>query len=36
MHYAQTLAAWHERFQQNMGSVHQLGFDERFVRMWDF
>jgi cyclopropane-fatty-acyl-phospholipid synthase len=36
MHYAQTLAAWHERFQQNIPSVHQLGFDERFVRMWDF
>lgn len=36
MHYAQTLAAWQERFQQNIASVHQLGFDERFVRMWDF
>jgi cyclopropane-fatty-acyl-phospholipid synthase len=36
MHYAQTLAAWHERFRQNIASVHQLGFDERFVRMWDF
>jgi cyclopropane-fatty-acyl-phospholipid synthase len=36
MHYAQTLAAWHERFQQDIASVHQLGLDERFVRMGDF
>jgi cyclopropane-fatty-acyl-phospholipid synthase len=36
MHYAHTLAAWHERFRQNIASVRQLGFDERFVRMWDF
>lgn len=36
MHYAQTLAAWRERFQQNIAFVRQLGFDERFVRMWNF
>jgi cyclopropane-fatty-acyl-phospholipid synthase len=36
MHYAQTLAAWRERFRQNIASVQHLGFDERFVRMWDF
>jgi cyclopropane-fatty-acyl-phospholipid synthase len=36
MHYAQTLAAWQERFRQNIPSVRHLGFDERFVRMWEF
>jgi cyclopropane-fatty-acyl-phospholipid synthase len=36
MHYAHTLAAWRERFLQNLDSVQRLGFDERFIRMWDF
>ena len=34
--YAQTLAAWRERFQRRRGEVHALGYDERFVRLWDF
>ena len=36
MHYAQTLAMWRERFFRNLESVQQLGFGERFQRMWDF
>ncbi|HST28410.1 MAG TPA: cyclopropane-fatty-acyl-phospholipid synthase family protein [Rudaea sp.] len=34
--YALTLAAWRERFQRRIADVHALGYDERFVRMWDF
>jgi cyclopropane-fatty-acyl-phospholipid synthase len=36
MHYAETLAHWRERFFRNLDGVRQLGFDERFQRMWDF
>jgi len=36
MHYAETLSQWRERFFQNLERVRQLGFDERFRRMWDF
>jgi len=36
LHYAETLAIWRERFFQNLDRVRQLGFDERFQRMWDF
>jgi cyclopropane-fatty-acyl-phospholipid synthase len=36
LHYAQTLAAWRQRFFQNLDAVQQQGFDERFIRMWDF
>lgn len=36
LHYARTLAAWRERFFQNLEQVRRLGFDERFQRMWDF
>jgi hypothetical protein len=35
-HYARTLAAWRQRFQDRLGEVRTLGFDERFVRMWDY
>jgi len=34
--YARTLAAWRERFRSRLAKVRALGFDERFVRMWDF
>ena len=36
IHYAKTLAAWRERFFQQLDAVRRLGFDERFQRMWDF
>ena len=35
-HYAPTLAAWRERFLDRLDDVRRLGYDERFVRTWDF
>ncbi len=35
-HYARTLAAWRERFLAALPQVRALGFDERFIRMWDY
>ena len=34
--YAQTLKCWRQRFLQQHDQVLGLGFDERFIRMWDF
>lgn len=34
--YARTLAAWRERFMARLEEVKALGFDERFVRLWEF
>jgi cyclopropane-fatty-acyl-phospholipid synthase len=34
--YAPTLAAWRKRFQHARNDVRALGFDERFLRLWDF
>ena len=34
--YALTLAAWRERFHRHLTEIRALGYDERFVRMWDF
>lgn len=36
VHYAETLRRWRERFLANVEQVHALGFDDRFVRMWEF
>ena len=36
VHYAETLRRWRERFLANVDQVHELGFDDRFVRMWEF
>jgi cyclopropane-fatty-acyl-phospholipid synthase len=35
-HYATTLRAWRERFHARIDDVRRLGYDERFVRTWDF
>jgi len=35
-HYARTLRAWRARFHQRLDRVRALGFDDRFIRMWDF
>lgn len=35
-HYARTLSLWRQRFHAQLPQVRALGFDERFVRMWDF
>jgi cyclopropane-fatty-acyl-phospholipid synthase len=34
--YARTLAAWRQRFLSRLPQVRALGFDEPFIRMWDF
>lgn len=34
--YARTLESWRERFMSNLDAVRAQGFDERFVRMWEF
>jgi cyclopropane-fatty-acyl-phospholipid synthase len=34
--YARTLATWRQRFHAQLDAVRALGFDERFVRIWDF
>jgi cyclopropane-fatty-acyl-phospholipid synthase len=36
MHYALTLAEWRRRFLAAREEVRRLGFDERFLRMWDY
>ncbi len=36
LHYARTLAAWRERFHAATPEVRKLGFDDRFIRMWDY
>lgn len=34
--YALTLKAWRERFMAQLPQVRVQGFDERFIRMWEF
>ena len=34
--YAMTLAHWRERFTQQLDAVRSMGFDDRFIRMWEF
>ena len=35
-HYALTLAQWRHRFEAVWPELRQLGFDERFRRMWNY
>lgn len=34
--YARTLAEWRDAFMQRLPQVRKLGFDERFLRTWEF
>ncbi len=34
--YVPTLPAWRHRFNEHLDRVADLGFDETFVRMWNF
>ena len=34
--YARTLATWRATFHAHLDEVRELGFDERFIRMWDY
>lgn len=36
LHYAETLKQWRERFMLRLDEVRALGFDERFLRMWEY
>jgi len=36
VHYAETLRRWRQRFLAAHAEVRALGYDERFVRTWDF
>lgn len=35
-HYAKTLEHWRQRFLDRVGEVRALGFDDRFIRMWEY
>lgn len=35
-HYARTLACWRERFLASRQALHDSGYNEAFVRLWDF
>lgn len=35
-HYAETVARWRANFLGQLDAVRGLGFDERFIRMWEF
>lgn len=34
--YAKTLCIWKDNFNQKLQEVRQLGFDEAFIRLWNF
>jgi len=34
--YVLTLRAWRMRFMERLGAVRAMGFDDRFVRMWEY
>jgi cyclopropane-fatty-acyl-phospholipid synthase len=35
-HYARTLATWRRNFFEQLGAVRKLGFNEQFIRLWEF
>lgn len=35
-HYAHTLRLWRERFFRNLGKVRALGYNDNFVRLWEY
>ncbi|MCA9773815.1 MAG: class I SAM-dependent methyltransferase, partial [Myxococcales bacterium] len=35
-HYAETLRRWRERFEKNRAAIADLGYPERFLRMWEY
>ena len=35
-HYARTLADWRERFLSQLPEVRQLGYPDRFLRLWNY
>ena len=35
-HYIRTLKCWRERFRQRLGRVRELGYDDAFIRLWEY
>jgi hypothetical protein len=35
-HYVTTLKLWREKFFANIAAVRSLGFDDRFIRLWEY
>ncbi|MCA9212718.1 MAG: class I SAM-dependent methyltransferase [Planctomycetales bacterium] len=35
-HYARTLSEWRSRFLAKLPKIRELGFDDRFIRMWEY
>ncbi|MBO6514832.1 MAG: class I SAM-dependent methyltransferase, partial [Phycisphaerales bacterium] len=35
-HYAKTLNIWSERFHDQLDRVRELGYSERFIRLWKY
>jgi cyclopropane-fatty-acyl-phospholipid synthase len=35
-HYVRTLAAWRKRFFDQISEVRRLGYNDRFIRLWEF
>jgi cyclopropane-fatty-acyl-phospholipid synthase len=36
LHYARTLRDWRERFHHRLHDIRALGYDDRFIRMWEY
>jgi len=36
LHYAETLAEWRRRFNANETVVRKMGFDDVFMRVWNY
>lgn len=36
LHYAHTIAHWSQRFADNAAAVQELGYPERFIRLWNY
>jgi cyclopropane-fatty-acyl-phospholipid synthase len=36
LHYAKTLSLWRDRFNERLAEVRQFGFDEVFIRKWNY
>lgn len=35
-HYARTLRFWREKFYNNVDAITELGYDNRFLKMWEY
>ena len=36
LHYAKTLRLWHDSFRQAHPQLKELGYDDYFLRLWEF